>query len=158
MSLINDLKKKVLDAGGASVLNQVSADTLKKEASANVPGLLPNMSTSAKRRADILDAAKEYTCKDRNASYGEVEGNFQNIANLWNSYLASKPEDRFMISSVDVALMMSLVKTARLATNPNHLDSWVDLAGYAACGGGIVKGLQPVSSETAMDTKDKDAN
>jgi len=34
----------------------------------------------------------------------------------------------------DVALMMALLKIARLKGNPIHGDSWVDLAGYAACG------------------------
>ena len=39
-----------------------------------------------------------------------------------------------------VALMMALLKVARLIKSPEHLDSWVDLAGYAACGGEIAGG------------------
>jgi hypothetical protein len=37
--------------------------------------------------------------------------------------------------------MMALMKIARLATNPAHEDSWVDLAGYAACGASVAKDL-----------------
>ena len=32
---------------------------------------------------------------------------------------------------------MAWVKMARLAKNPNHKDSWVDIAGYAGLGGEI---------------------
>jgi len=32
---------------------------------------------------------------------------------------------------------MAWVKMARLAKNPNHQDSWVDIAGYAGLGGEI---------------------
>jgi hypothetical protein len=31
------------------------------------------------------------------------------------------------------ALAMIGVKMARLAHNPDHLDSWIDIAGYARC-------------------------
>ena len=34
--------------------------------------------------------------------------------------------------------MMALLKIARIATGGPKEDSWVDLAGYAACGGEIV--------------------
>jgi hypothetical protein len=36
--------------------------------------------------------------------------------------------------TADVAAMLALLKIARLQQSPNHRDSWVDLAGYAACG------------------------
>lgn len=32
---------------------------------------------------------------------------------------------------------MGLLKIARISENPQHMDSWCDLAGYAACGGEI---------------------
>lgn len=40
------------------------------------------------------------------------------------------------ISAKDVAVMMSLLKIARIATGSSP-DSFVDLAGYAACAGEI---------------------
>jgi hypothetical protein len=30
--------------------------------------------------------------------------------------------------------MLDLMKTARLQNMPSHADSWIDKAGYAACG------------------------
>lgn len=40
----------------------------------------------------------------------------------------------------DVAAMMSLLKIARVATGHGKADNWIDLAGYAACGGEIEGG------------------
>lgn len=37
----------------------------------------------------------------------------------------------------DVAAMMALLKIARIASGHAKADNWVDLAGYAACGGEI---------------------
>ena len=39
----------------------------------------------------------------------------------------------------DVAIIMALVKIARLAASPGHEDSWIDLAGYAALGAEIAE-------------------
>jgi hypothetical protein len=42
-----------------------------------------------------------------------------------------------ILKPADVAQMMALMKIARLENDPSHLDSWTDLAGYAACGAEI---------------------
>jgi hypothetical protein len=34
--------------------------------------------------------------------------------------------------------MLALMKVGRIANNSSNLDSWCDLAGYAACGGELV--------------------
>ena len=39
--------------------------------------------------------------------------------------------------AADVALYMIGVKLVRAAANPGHVDSWVDIAGFAALGGEI---------------------
>lgn len=67
--------------------------------------------------------------KDRQAAYGSPVPNFERIRDLWNAY---KKGSSF--TTVDVAILMALVKVARLMETPSHPDSWVDLAGYAACG------------------------
>ena len=41
------------------------------------------------------------------------------------------------ISAADVAMMMCCLKLARLKATPDHIDSAVDLAGYAALLGEI---------------------
>lgn len=85
----------------------------------------------------VLETALQ-TVADRGVPYGGVEDNFRRIANLWNAHL----ENRFTefaphLEAADVAMMMILMKIARLAHAPSHADSWVDVAGYAACGGEI---------------------
>lgn len=92
-------------------------------------------------REDLLDEAKQYVSKDRNSTYDTPENNFGRIADIMNVMGYRKvvtEEDGGLIGNTieghDVALMMMAVKLARLAHTPNHKDSWVDMAGYAACG------------------------
>ncbi len=85
-------------------------------------------------RPDILDKAKQCVCGQREHEYGSPENNFQTIANLWNAYL---DKNGIVLTPVDVAMMMSLLKIARIKTGTATEDSFVDLAGYAACGGEI---------------------
>jgi hypothetical protein len=33
---------------------------------------------------------------------------------------------------------MTLLKVARISSNPKHVDNWVDGCGYLACGGEIM--------------------
>ena len=80
-------------------------------------------------RSDILHNAIEIITNDRQATHGKPEDSFANIANLWSAYLDKT------ISTQQVAVMMALLKIARTKNNPNHLDNFIDLAGYAALGG-----------------------
>lgn len=80
-------------------------------------------------RTHILDTAAELTYKTRDAEYGSASQNFKDIADLWSSYLDHT------VSVVDVAIMMNLLKVARLKRNPQHRDSWIDGCGYLALGG-----------------------
>lgn len=88
-------------------------------------------------KKECLDAAIEAT-KDRGLNYGAPEDNFLRIANLWNVYLTGRRVPHECIGAADVANMMVLMKVARLQNHAAHLDSWVDIAGYAACGAEIV--------------------
>ena len=99
---------------------------------------------SAKTRAEILDSAKKCVCEDRNGQYGEPEDSFKNIAAYWEIYLrhncVSSGAD-ICVTPADVAMMMCLFKIARIETAEKpSLDSYVDAAGYIACGGGIELG------------------
>ena len=85
-------------------------------------------------RASVLTEALKAVTGQRQTDYGTVEDNFQNIANLWNAYFQTSSKGIPNINTTDVAAMMALMKVARLIHSPGHRDSWVDLAGYAACG------------------------
>lgn len=79
-------------------------------------------------RRSLLEEATTIITKDRNNSYGEPDQDFTRIAELWSTYLNHE------IKPHDVATMMILLKVSRLSWNPGHKDSWLDIAGYAACG------------------------
>ena len=91
----------------------------------NTAGVDPNAWT----RSGILNQAEQYVTKDRAATHGNMEDNFREIAELWTQYT----ERTF--SSLDVAVMMTLLKIARLKSNPDNADNWIDACGYLACGG-----------------------
>lgn len=92
------------------------------------------------KRAEVLDEAKKCVCGQREQDYGSPEDNFSTIGYLWSAYLrAAHPNLNIALNEVtpkDVAVMMSLLKVARIATGSSP-DSFVDLAGYAACAGEI---------------------
>lgn len=81
-------------------------------------------------RVEILDEAKNITSNGRKAGeYGKPKGSFQTIARFWSGYLDRE------IKPADVAVMMILLKVARIKSGASKKDNWVDIAGYAACGG-----------------------
>ena len=85
-------------------------------------------------RASLLDEARGYVHNDRNSNYGDPEDNFGVIAEIMAAYLSRRFNLRVPIASYDVANLMFAVKLGRLAHNPLHHDSYVDMAGYAAAG------------------------
>ena len=52
----------------------------------------------------------------------------------------SKPDVWKGLKPKDVAAMLAMLKIARIASGNAKEDNWVDLAGYAACGGEIETG------------------
>lgn len=89
------------------------------------------------KREEVLEQARICVCGDRQQDYGSPEDNFITIAQLWSVYLrAAKPGTGLCIAAKDVAAMMALLKIARIAAG-DKLDNFIDLAGYAACGGEI---------------------
>lgn len=90
-------------------------------------------------KSEILKTAENIVNGDREKQYGKAEDNFNTIANLWADYLSVKVEPTD-IEPKDVAAMLALLKIARIASGHAKDDNWVDLAGYAACGGEIETG------------------
>lgn len=86
-------------------------------------------------RKDILNEAMRCVCSQREEDYGTPEDNFNQISKLWNAYLGDNVTDAH-----DVAMMMALLKIARIRSGVHKCDSYIDLAGYAACGGEIALG------------------
>lgn len=100
-------------------------------------------------RKEILAAAEKCVCGDREQDYGIPENSFRLIAEFWHTYLSAKcvaAGVHVQLEPEDVAAMMALLKIARVSVNPEHVDSWIDGAGYMACGGELAtlgeKGLR----------------
>jgi hypothetical protein len=83
------------------------------------------------KRSEILHEAETNICGQRELDYGSPEDNFGIIAKLWTDYTGT------LITSLDVAMMMCLLKIARIKNGGGSGDSFVDLCGYGACGGEI---------------------
>lgn len=83
------------------------------------------------KREQILDEAKSCVTGQREQDYGSPEDNFGTIAAFWSTYLGVE------IDPVDVSNMMILLKVARIRNGGGTGDCFVDIAGYAACGGEI---------------------
>ncbi|MCD7805422.1 MAG: DUF6378 domain-containing protein [Oscillospiraceae bacterium] len=103
----------------------------------------PQVKNTMMTRAECLDRAKACVCGKRKQDYGSPENNFAAIATYWEDYLTMshcvtlEPETdsrRVALYPADVANMMCLFKLARLTSGTATADSYVDLAGYAACG------------------------
>jgi hypothetical protein len=74
------------------------------------------MSKKIKGRKAVIEAATQAVMSDRNADYAPPEENFR----------------------YDTAIMMVLVKVARIQASPHLVDHLVDIAGYAACAGDVM--------------------
>ena len=99
-------------------------------------------------RSEILAAAERCVVGDREQDYGSPENSFARIAEFWTTYLRDKavpPGVDLCVLPEDVAAMLALLKIARIASGHAMADNWIDLAGYAACGGEIegVEGFRP---------------
>lgn len=75
-------------------------------------------------RSETLDKAKACVCGQRENEYGSPEDNFTAIAGFWSVYKGVE------FTANDVAMMMALLKIARIRTGTATDDSYVDLAGY----------------------------
>ena len=72
----------------------------------------------------LLDAAR--TIAERGRVYGEARANMERTAQLWSLVLGVD------VTGAQVALCLVQLKVARLLVTPDHSDSAVDIAGYAA--------------------------
>lgn len=93
--------------------------------------LNPINTTGTYTRSSVLDTAKQYVTKDREATHGNMEDNFESIGMLWEQYF----DYDWSFSPTDVAMMMALLKIARLKSNKDNPDNYIDACGYMACAG-----------------------
>lgn len=73
---------------------------------------------------------------ERQQDYGNPKNNLLEIGASWEWYIKTNCKVDVSITARDVAHMMILMKVARNVHKPKR-DNWVDMAGYAQCGGKI---------------------
>lgn len=103
---------------------------------AHIPSDAPSQPTQASIRREILDEAARCVCGNRENQYGSPEDNFKLIAALWGDYL------RWEITPVDVAMMLAMRDIAKIKSGTMTRNSFVDAAGYIACGGEIAERME----------------
>lgn len=80
------------------------------------------------RANEILLSATD-TISERGLTYGHPADNLQHTAMLISAYLQTPIHD------YQVAGIMVLVKLARSSQSADQIDTWVDMASYAAIAG-----------------------
>ncbi len=99
-------------------------------------------------RGKILGKAREVINGARQDRYGDAEDSFRTIGDMWSAYLnaALHPDPMHVIhiGPHDVAMLLALLKVGRIAhgahsTDPQKMDSYVDLAGYTALAADMVR-------------------
>lgn len=100
---------------------------------------------------EIATEAARLVGGDRAQQHGDKGANFEATAKLWNAYLSiRKGGVSAPITGSDFANMMVLAKMSRVHTGVKfNMDNFVDMAGYAACGGEVA--LQEQSADTPPD-------
>ena len=83
-------------------------------------------------KEEILNQAQTIIKGDRNLRYGDPKINYKRIIEGWQLILGTE------ITEGQYGMMMIWMKIARLMEDETHMDSWIDIAGYAACTGEVI--------------------
>lgn len=94
-------------------------------------------------RLEQFDAAVSLVTDDRGSVYGHPKDDFGRAVRL-KAVVAECPDPL-----VRHVLEMLCVKIARLVQSPWHLDSWIDIAGYARTGVMVIDADNKAPSDAA---------
>lgn len=84
----------------------------------------------------ILEEATNNIAGPRNETYGPPIEDFECQAVMMSAYLTRVNGYLVTVRASDIASLMIIVKLARQA-HASKRDNWVDIAGYAGCGGEV---------------------
>ena len=130
---VNDyLEEALIDADWRDMIEEYKTILLSREAA-------EKEKQEKITREYILREAARIVCGDRNEQYGEPEDSFRAIAEFWETYVRERCVSKgatVCIQEADVAMMMVLLKVAR-TIGGTKADTYIDIAGYAACAGEI---------------------
>jgi|SRR5579862_5934157 hypothetical protein len=86
------------------------------------------MDDAPKSLLERFDAAYGNVTADRREIYGDPQDTYRRISGM------RAVVDECADPQIREILAMIVTKVARLIQTPDHLDSWVDIAGYSRCG------------------------
>jgi len=95
------------------------------------------MDATPSPRQQMLREAEQLVANGRNKEYGDPTTNMQRTAEMMAAYLGNRTGRT--LEPHDVAAFGIILKLGRLAHDPTKLDSWTDVAGYAAIGYEAIK-------------------
>lgn len=91
--------------------------------------------SEAMTKSEFLDEVKRIVA-EREGQHGKPADTFKAIAAAWSAYLTAVVGVPVMLREEDVAMMMVELKVHRFAGGQGtHMDTLLDIAGYAACAG-----------------------
>lgn len=83
-------------------------------------------------REVVLRTAEKLVMRDRNCTYGPPTQDFDRTAAIWNAMGVTFNGEP--LRGHHVAMLQIGLKLSRLTWSELHQDSWIDVAGYSACG------------------------
>lgn len=91
--------------------------------------------SEAMTKSEFLDEVKRIVA-EREGQHGKPAEVFKAIAAAWSAYLTAIVGVPVLLREEDVAMMMVELKVQRFAGGQGtHMDTLLDIAGYAACAG-----------------------
>lgn len=103
-------------------------------------------------REELCQKAIDIITGDRENEYGDPEDSFGLIARFWQAYLNHKTCDE-KIETWDVAIMMALMKIARIANGKFKEDRYIDAIGYLAIAGEL-EGMEDFWARNRVSAND----
>lgn len=122
-AVVDDLARKMEEHFARETADAYFADT---------PGVRTISIEETPETLTVLQRGQAIINGQRKEDYGDARESFGRIADFWSTYLDHD------ITGEDVAIMMMLMKIARLIYTPYHQDTQVDIAGYL----GLLEHLQ----------------
>ena len=94
------------------------------------------------KKMEFLDEVKDIV-SEREGLHGKPARTLGVIGELWSTYISQRLGIPVKVDGADVAMMQILAKTGRfISGQSDHMDTVLDIAGYAACAGEIVSERQ----------------
>lgn len=88
-------------------------------------------------REVVLKEATDAVMRGRNNTYGPPTQDFNRAAEIASALgfrMVDANGGAKYLDSHHIAMLQIAVKLSRATWSPDHLDHWVDIAGYASCG------------------------